>query len=89
MRLANADNNHEATLKRFAEEHVAAEGEVTTDGLASCNPRSLGNRPHEMSVQTPAEPRQRDSLQSVHLTVSLLKRWLLGTRAGAVKPRSP
>jgi hypothetical protein len=27
------------------------------------------------------------SLQGVHWTVSLLKRWLLGTHAGAVKPK--
>jgi hypothetical protein len=38
-------------------------------------------------VQTPAERQQRDSLQGVHWTVSLLKRWLLGTHAGAVKPK--
>jgi hypothetical protein len=63
--VAHADNNDEATLKRFADEHVNAQAEVTTDGLASYNPRSLGGRPHEMSVQTPAERQQRDSLQSV------------------------
>jgi hypothetical protein len=38
-----------------------------------------------MSVQTPAERQQR--LQGVHWTVSLLKRWLLGTHAGAVKAK--
>ena len=62
VRLAHADNNDEATLKRFADEHVAAEAEVTTDGLASYNPRSLGDRPHEMSVQTPAERQQTRQL---------------------------
>ena len=87
VRLAHADNNDEATLKRFADEHVATQAGVTTDGLASYNPRSLGDRSHEMSVQTSAERKQRDSLQSVHWTVSLLKRWLLGTHAGAVKPK--
>jgi hypothetical protein len=40
-----------------------------------------------MSVQTPAERQRRDSLQGVHWTVSLLKRWLLGTHAGAAKPK--
>jgi hypothetical protein len=40
-----------------------------------------------MSVQTPAERQQRDSLQGVHWTVSLLKRCLLGTHAGAIKPK--
>ena len=66
---------------------MATEAAVTTDGLASYNPRSLGDRRHEMSVQTPAERRERDALQGVHWTVSILKRWLLGTHAGAIKPK--
>ena len=40
-----------------------------------------------MSVQSKAERRQNDALQGAHWTVSLLKRWLLGTHAGAVKPK--
>jgi len=87
VRLAHADNTDEATLKRFSDEDVAAKARVTTDGLASYNPRSPGDRPHEMSGHTPAERQQRDSLQGVHWTVSLLTRWLLGTHAGAVKPK--
>jgi transposase-like protein/Zn ribbon nucleic-acid-binding protein len=87
VRLAHAENNDEATLKRFADDHVAAQAAVTTDGLASYNRRSLGDRPHDMSVQTPAERREKDTLQGVHWTVSLLKRWLLGTHASAVKPK--
>ena len=39
---------------------------------------------HEARVRTPAERRVNDTLQGVHWTVSLLKRWLLGTHAGAV-----
>ena len=84
VRLAHADNNDEATLKQFADAHVATAAEVTTDGLASYNPKSLGEREHEAIVQTPAERRVHDTLQGVHWTVSLLKRWLLGTHAGAV-----
>ena len=41
VRLAHADNNDEATLQRFADEHVAAA--AATDGLASYNPRSLAD----------------------------------------------
>ena len=87
VRLAHAENNDEATLKQFADAHVAVAADVTTDGLASYNSASLGERPHEMSVQTKAERREHDTLQAVHWTVSLLKRWLLGTHAGAVKPK--
>ena len=84
IRLAHADNNDEATLKRFADASVAAAAEVTTDGLASYNAASLGERPHEPIVQTNAERREHDTLQAVHWTVSQLKRWLLGTHGGAV-----
>ena len=46
VRLADAENNDEATLKRFADAQVAETAQVTTDGSASYNARSLGGRPH-------------------------------------------
>ena len=58
-----------------------------TDGLASYNSESLGQRPHQAVIQTKQERRDSDALQGCHWTVSLLKRWLLGTHAGAVKPK--
>jgi transposase-like protein/Zn ribbon nucleic-acid-binding protein len=87
LRLAHAENNDEATLRCFADANVAACAAVVTDGLASYNPRSLGERAHDMCVQTPGERREKDVLQNAHWAVSLLKRWLLGTHAGAVKPK--
>ena len=38
-------------------------------------------------MQTKAERRENDALQGCHWTVSLLKRWLLGTHAGAVRDK--
>jgi hypothetical protein len=38
-------------------------------------------------VQTKAERRENDAIQSCHWTISLLKCRLLGTRAGAVAPK--
>ena len=87
VRLAHAENNDEATLKRFADRQVASDAHVVTDGLASYNERSLNERPHEMIVQTKAERRENDTLQACHWTISLLKRWLLGTHAGAVREK--
>ena len=58
-----------------------------TDGLASYNSASLGERPHHAIVQTKQERRESDALQGCHWTTSLLKRWLLGTHAGAVRPK--
>jgi transposase-like protein len=87
VRLAHADNNDEATLKRFADGQVAGDAHVVTDGLASYNERSLSERPHDMIVQTKAERRENDAVQSCHWTISLLKRRLLGAHAGAVSDK--
>ena len=87
VRLAHAENNDEATLKRFADGQVTADAHVVTDGLASYNERSLNERPHDMIVQTKAERRENDTLQACHWAISLLKRWLFGTHAGAVREK--
>jgi transposase-like protein len=87
VRLAHAQTNDKATLKRFADGQIAADARVTTDGLASYDVDSLGSRPCERVVQSKAERRERDALQGCHWTISLLKRWLLGTHAGAVGPK--
>jgi transposase-like protein len=87
VRLAHAETNDKATLKRFADGQVAPDAHVTTDGLASYDGDSLGERPYQRVVQTKAERRETDALQVCHWTISLLKRWLLGTHAGAVGPK--
>jgi Zn ribbon nucleic-acid-binding protein/transposase-like protein len=87
VRLAHADNNDGATLKQFSDGQIAADTHVVTDGHAGYNSESLGERPHEMIVQTKSERRENDALQGCHWTVSLLKRWLLGTHAGAVRDK--
>jgi transposase-like protein len=84
VRLAHADNNDQATLKRFADAQIAPDARVVTDGHAGYSDKSLGERPHEAKVQTKAEQRDSDAVQSCHWTISLVKRWLLGTHAGAV-----
>ena len=40
-----------------------------------------------MIVQTKEERRENDTLQACHWAISLLKRWLLGTHAGAVREK--
>ena len=87
VRIAHADNNDEATLERFADGQIGTQAHVVTDGLASYNSDSLGKRPHEAIVQTKAERRENDALQGCHWTISLLKRRLLGTHAGAVSAK--
>ena len=38
-------------------------------------------------MQTKAERRKSDAVQACHWTISLLKRWLIGTHAGAARPK--
>ena len=89
VRLAHAENNDEGTLKSFADNQIALDTQVVTDGLASYNSESLGQRPHQAVIQTKQERRESDALQGCHWTVSLLKRWLLGTHAGRGQTETP
>jgi ISXO2-like transposase domain len=74
-----------------AESHLdcraAPEAEVTSDGHKGYSAKSLGTRKHDAIVQTKAERAEADALQAMHWTISLLKRWLLGTHASAVSPK--
>jgi transposase-like protein len=87
VRMAHAENNDEATLKRFADAQVAEAAKVTTDGLASYNARSLDGRPHDKVVQTKEQKQEKDAVQNCHWAISNLKRWLLGTHHGAVSAK--
>jgi len=87
VRLAHAESNDEGTIGRFADGQIAADAQVVTDGHAGYNSDSLGKRTHAAVVQTKVERRQNDAVQSCHWTISLLKRWLIGTHAGAVRPK--
>ena len=87
VRLAHAETNDSEACKRFADGEIAADAHVTTDGHAGYNDTSLGEREHAAAIQTKAERREKDAVQACHWTVSLLKRWLLGTHAGAVRPK--
>ena len=84
VRLAHVENNDDETLKLFADEQMASNTHVVTDGHAGYNSHSLGKRSHNMIVQTKGQRRENDTLQGCHWTISLLKRWLLGTHGGAV-----
>jgi hypothetical protein len=66
VRLAHADNNDAATLKTFADGQIAQDATVTSDGHAGYSAKSLDKRPHEAIVQTKAEKREADAVQSCH-----------------------
>jgi transposase-like protein len=87
VRLAHVENNDKGTCKRFADGQLAEDARVVTDGHAGYDKKSLGKRKHAAKVQTKSERRENDAVQGCHWTTSLLKRWLLGTHAGAVRDK--
>jgi hypothetical protein len=87
VRLAHVENNDKETCRRFAVGQIAPNARVITDGHAGYGEESLGGRTHEAVVQTKAERRANDAVQACHWTISLLKRWLMGTHAGAVRDK--
>jgi transposase-like protein len=84
VRLVHTENNDVETCKRFADGEVADEAQVVTDGHAGYSDKSLGDRSHSAVFETKAERHEKDAVQACHWTLSLLKRWLIGTHAGAV-----
>jgi ISXO2-like transposase domain/Transposase zinc-ribbon domain len=87
VRLAHVENNDTDTCKLFAAGQIAPDARVVSDGHAGYNAKSLEKRTHEPKVQTKAERAENDVVQGCHWTISLLKRWLLGTHAGAVRDK--
>ena len=87
VRMSHADNNDAKTVARFAAAEIAPDAGVTSDGHKGYSAKSLGEREHTAIVQTKAERAEADTLQATHWTISLLKRWLLGTHASAVRPK--
>ena len=85
VRLAHAENNDEGTLKSFADSQIALDTQVVTDGLASYNSESLGQRPHQAVIQTKQERRESDALQQLvtrpPLTMKMLVRETVPCRA--------
>ena len=78
-----ADADH---IELFAKDYVEPGANIVTDGFASYNGLSELGFEHSPRVISSAGEEARKELDHVHLVISLLKRWLLGTHQGAVTP---
>ena len=86
-RMIHAPGNHEACLKHMIDSDIEPDTAVKTDGHAAYNRRTLAVRPHDPKVQTKAQRQAGDHVQLCHWAAAGLKRWLLGTHHGAVRPK--
>src|ERR1700679_3430799 len=73
-----------STLNRFLQESVAHGSVVHTDGWKGYRKVDSIGYEHEVTVLKGKSESASELLPRVHLVISLLKRWLMGTHQGAV-----
>jgi transposase-like protein len=86
VRLGVVADATKESLLSFVKDNIETGSEVITDGFASYSSLSDNCYSHTVYVQKKAES-DEEKLPHVHLIVSLLKRWLLGTHQGAVSDK--
>jgi len=83
VRLGVVHDAGKESLQGFIIENVEKGSTITTDGWPSYI--SLPQAGYTHVIEKPFDPENEKVLPHVHMIVSLLKRWLLGTHQGAVK----
>ena len=82
IRISRVANASGASLIKFVQESVEKGSTVNTDGWQGYNGLAEEGYIHEVAFAKHTE--KSELLPHVHLIVSLIKRWLLGTHQGAV-----
>jgi transposase-like protein len=83
VRMKVIDTATSENLVGFVKENVEPGSTIITDGWAAYLKLSSENYVHVVAKTKPGQ----EALSHVHLVISLLKRWLLGTLQGAVNRR--
>ena len=86
IRLRHIPDASADSLQGFIDEVVEPGSLVHTDGWSGYNRVTAQGYRHRITVQSDHPEPAHELLPRVHLVVSLLKRWLLGTHQGAVTP---
>ena len=81
IRIAHVRDFSAISLIPFILENVQPSSTVITDGWEGYSPLSRHRYTHEVRLTN------SEMLGNVHRVISLLKRWLLGTHKGAVRPK--
>jgi len=87
VRLAVIEDATQVSTTSFAAANVTTGSMVLTDGLASYAELAEAGFVHRPRVIGKNRKNASKLLPGVHRIASLLKRWLLGTHQGAVRPR--
>ena len=86
IRLRHIPDASADSLQGFIDDVVEPGSLVHTDGWSGYNRVTAQGYRHRITVQSDHPEPAHELLPRVHLVVSLLKRWLLGTHQGAVTP---
>lgn len=84
IRMQQIPNASSASLMPFVEGSVTAGSLVHTDGWLGYSPLESKGFPHQITYLKGKPDTASELLPRVHLVISLLKRWLMGTHQGAV-----
>lgn len=84
IRLQRVPDCSAASLIPFVTANVMAGSTVVTDGWSGYMPLKALGFTHEVRVSRRRKKSDEDLLPNAHRTISLVKRWLLGTHHGAV-----
>jgi len=84
IRMRQIPDASSSSLVPFVEDSVAKDSVVHTDGWLGYLPLESKGFRHEVTFLKGKKETASELLPRVHLVISLLKRWLLGTHQGAV-----
>jgi hypothetical protein len=87
VRLQVVEDFSSKSLGGFVIENVAAGSTVITDDWTGYSNLSRHGFRHEVHQAASARKAKAEVLPDVHVVISLLKHWLLGTHQGAVRPK--
>lgn len=74
------------SVESFVRDFVEPGTKVVTDGLSVYDKLKAAGYDHRPHIISTGDETARQQLDHIHLVISLLKRWLIGTHQGAVTP---
>jgi len=86
VRLSVISDASKNSLLTFVKENIETDSEIITDGWSSYTSLPKHGYQHTVYIQRKKQSNEK-VLPHVHLIISLLKRWLLGTHQGAISDK--